>query len=126
MVWPYFGNIQVELQIIDNDMCRNMEAMGLEIKGNFLVRNLDEKGKYNMSNEVGLNQMLINGISALEEVTFKIIFDLIKTPPREKRILLDQFHSLKYPENGYILRDSLMNSDYAYEWNGDHIFTNYV
>jgi membrane-bound transcription factor site-1 protease len=33
---------------------------------------------------------------------------------------------LKYPENGYILRDSLLNSDYPYEWNGDHIFTNYV
>jgi membrane-bound transcription factor site-1 protease len=24
------------------------------------------------------------------------------------------------------LRDSLLNSDYPYEWNGDHIFTNYV
>ncbi len=33
---------------------------------------------------------------------------------------------MKYPENGYILRDSLLNSDYPYEWNGDHIFTNYV
>ena len=52
--------------------------------------------------------------------------DYIKTPPREKRLLIDQYHSLKYPENGYILRDSLLNSEYPYEWNGDHIFTNYV
>lgn len=61
-----------------------------------------------------------------ETVSFKFIFDYIPTPPREKRLLLDQFHSLKYPENGYILRDSLLKSEYPYEWNGDHIFTNFV
>jgi len=33
---------------------------------------------------------------------------------------------LKYPENGFILRDSLNNFDYPFEWNGDHLFTNYV
>lgn len=57
---------------------------------------------------------------------FKLVFDYIKTPHRDKRLLIDQFHSLKYPENGYILRDSLLNSQSSYEWNGDHIFTNYV
>ncbi len=57
---------------------------------------------------------------------FKLFFDFIPTPPRTKRLLFDQFHSLKYPENGYILRDSLLNSEYPYEWNGDHLFTNYV
>jgi membrane-bound transcription factor site-1 protease len=56
----------------------------------------------------------------------KILLDYIPTPQRNKRILFDQFHSLKYPENGYILRDSLLNSDYPYEWNGDHVFTNFV
>lgn len=62
----------------------------------------------------------------IEQVILKLIFDVIPTPERERRVLLDQFHSLKYPENGYILRDSLLNADYPYEWNGDHIFTNYV
>ena len=52
--------------------------------------------------------------------------DYIPTPQRSQRLLIDQFHSLKYPENGYILRDSLLNADYPYEWNGDHIYTNYV
>jgi membrane-bound transcription factor site-1 protease len=59
-------------------------------------------------------------------VVAKVILDYIPTPQRSKRVLLDQYHSLKYPENGYILRDSLLNADYPYEWNGDHIYTNYV
>ena len=62
----------------------------------------------------------------MNKVLFKFILDYIPTPPREKRLLLDQYHSLKYPENGYILRDSLFKNEYPYEWNGDHIFTNYV
>jgi membrane-bound transcription factor site-1 protease len=62
----------------------------------------------------------------LDQATFRLIFDYIPTPPRHRRILFDQYHSLKYPENGYILRDSLLNAEYPYEWNGDHLFTNFV
>ena len=56
----------------------------------------------------------------------RIYLHYFPTPERSRRILFDQFHSLKYPENGYILRDSLLNADYPYEWNGDHLFTNFV
>ena len=58
---------------------------------------------------------------------FEFRFDLIPTPARERRILFDQFHSLKYPEHGFIMKDSL-NTNYQqpYEWTGDHMFTNYV
>ena len=66
------------------------------------------------------------GDAQVEQVVAKVILDYIPTPQRSKRVLLDQYHSLKYPENGYILRDSLLNADYPYEWNGDHIYTNYV
>ena len=56
---------------------------------------------------------------------FPLNFDFIKTPPREKRLLWDQFHNMKFPESNYIPRDSLTNYDYPYEWHGDHPYTNF-
>jgi len=56
---------------------------------------------------------------------FKLSFDYIETPPREKRLLWDQFHNMKFPESNYIPRDSLTNYDYPYEWHGDHPYTNF-
>lgn len=44
--------------------------------------------------------------------------------PRESRVLLDLKHSLKYPDSGYIPRDEDWG-DYAFDWRGDHPFTNY-
>jgi membrane-bound transcription factor site-1 protease len=78
--------------------------------------------------EVRLSAIIkhFQGDAQVEQVVAKVILDYIPTPQRSKRVLLDQYHSLKYPENGYILRDSLLNADYPYEWNGDHIYTNYV
>ena len=49
---------------------------------------------------------------------------LIKKPPRSKRILFDQFHSLRYP-SGYFPRDALRNVEEPFDWNGDHLHTNY-
>lgn len=49
-------------------------------------------------------------------------------PPRDKRLLFDQFHSLNYPSNGFIWKDSLdeetLDSGDPYEWLGDHLYTN--
>lgn len=43
---------------------------------------------------------------------------------REKRILWDQFHSLRYPP-AYIPRDSLDVRNDILDWHGDHPHTNY-
>lgn len=48
---------------------------------------------------------------------------IIPTPPREKRILFDQFHNLRYP-SGYFPRDALSSNFEPFDWNGDHIHTN--
>ncbi len=54
------------------------------------------------------------------------MFDFIKTPERSKRLLYDQFHSLNYPNNGFIWKDSIEDEGDGdpYEWLGDHLFTN--
>lgn len=43
---------------------------------------------------------------------------------REKRILWDQFHSLRYPP-AYIPRDSLDVRNDILDWHGDHPHTNF-
>lgn len=117
MIYPFFSNIKITIKTDDSSlMCQEFSAKDIEVKVSFIIKNL-EKTQIKSEDDEFAN---------IEQVIFKLIFDYIPTPQREKRILLDQFHSLKYPENGYILRDSLLNSDYPYEWNGDHIFTNYV
>lgn len=49
---------------------------------------------------------------------------VIPTPPREKRVLWDQFHNLRYP-SGYFPRDNLEQRSDILDWNGDHPHTNY-
>lgn len=57
-------------------------------------------------------------------VTLPIRVKIIPKPPRHKRILWDQFHSLRYP-SGYLPRDNLnIKSDHL-DWRGDHVHTNF-
>ncbi|CAL8462817.1 g2351 [Coccomyxa elongata] len=57
-------------------------------------------------------------------VKLGIKLEIIPTPPREKRILWDQFHSVRYPP-AYIPRDSLDVRNDILDWHGDHPHTNY-
>mmetsp|Transcript_1171 Transcript_1171/g.3431 ORF Transcript_1171/g.3431 Transcript_1171/m.3431 type:complete len:1157 (-) Transcript_1171:13-3483(-) len=50
--------------------------------------------------------------------------NVIPTPPRENRLLWDQFHSIRYPP-GYIPRDNLDVRSDILDWHGDHPHTNY-
>ncbi|XP_005107775.1 membrane-bound transcription factor site-1 protease [Aplysia californica] len=49
---------------------------------------------------------------------------IIPTPPRNKRILWDQYHNLRYPP-GYFPRDNLRMKNDPLDWNGDHVHTNF-
>lgn len=49
---------------------------------------------------------------------------VISTPPRERRLLWDQFHNLRYP-SGYVPRDNLDEKVDVLDWNGDHVHTNF-
>eukprot|EP01094_Clydonella_sp_ATCC50884_P027382 TRINITY_DN7845_c0_g1_i2.p1 TRINITY_DN7845_c0_g1~~TRINITY_DN7845_c0_g1_i2.p1 ORF type:complete len:971 (+),score=167.58 TRINITY_DN7845_c0_g1_i2:79-2991(+) len=58
------------------------------------------------------------------EVLLPLRVDIIPTPAREKRILWDQFHSLHYPR-AFFPRDHVWSKVDPFDWNGDHIHTNY-
>lgn len=63
-----------------------------------------------------------NGEPSFVELPLKI--NVIPTPPREKRLLWDQFHNLQYPV-AYFPRDDLSVGGDALDWNGDHPHTNF-
>lgn len=58
------------------------------------------------------------------DVTFSVQVSVVTTPPRHKRLLWDQFHSISYP-SGYIPRDNLDVKSDPLDWNGDHPHTNF-
>ncbi|KAJ6645451.1 Membrane-bound transcription factor site-1 protease, partial [Pseudolycoriella hygida] len=57
-------------------------------------------------------------------VSFPMRVKIIPRPPRHKRILWDQYHSLRYPP-GYLPRDNLKIKSDPLDWRADHIHTNF-
>ncbi|XP_041986880.1 membrane-bound transcription factor site-1 protease [Aricia agestis] len=49
---------------------------------------------------------------------------IIPVPVRERRLLWDQYHSLRYP-SGYFPRDDLKAKHDPLDWHADHIHTNF-
>lgn len=47
---------------------------------------------------------------------------VVERPPREKIVLWDQYHSIKYPP-AYIPSDG--SSSDMLDWHGDHLHTNF-
>ncbi|XP_017470330.1 PREDICTED: membrane-bound transcription factor site-1 protease isoform X2 [Rhagoletis zephyria] len=62
--------------------------------------------------------------TVLTKINFPLKVAVIPKPPRNKRILWDQFHSLKYPP-GYIPRDNLKIKSDPLDWRADHLHTNF-
>lgn len=57
-------------------------------------------------------------------VSLPIRMRIIARPSRQKRILWDQYHSLRYPP-GYLPRDNLKMKSDPLDWRADHIHTNF-
>jgi membrane-bound transcription factor site-1 protease len=57
-------------------------------------------------------------------VALPLAIELAPVPPREYRLLWDQFHSLAYP-GGFFPRDSLRDISDPLDWHGDHPSTNF-
>uniref|UniRef100_A0A0K8VMR6 Membrane-bound transcription factor site-1 protease n=1 Tax=Bactrocera latifrons TaxID=174628 RepID=A0A0K8VMR6_BACLA len=58
------------------------------------------------------------------KIDFPLKVTVIPKPPRNKRIIWDQYHSLKYPP-GYIPRDNLKIKSDPLDWRADHLHTNF-
>eukprot|EP00484_Ammonia_sp_Unknown_P013892 CAMPEP_0197072576 /NCGR_PEP_ID=MMETSP1384-20130603/210168_1 /TAXON_ID=29189 /ORGANISM="Ammonia sp." /LENGTH=1087 /DNA_ID=CAMNT_0042511397 /DNA_START=88 /DNA_END=3351 /DNA_ORIENTATION=+ len=60
----------------------------------------------------------------LHKLSIPYSLNIIPTPPRNQRILWDQYHNLAYPL-GYFPRDDLEKTNDMLDWFGDHLHTNY-
>jgi len=68
----------------------------------------------------------VNGTKTFHKFVLRLPMNvqIIPTPPRDKRVLWDQFHNLRYPK-GYFPRDDLSTKNDLLDWNADHIHTNF-
>ncbi|AED92735.1 Subtilisin-like protease SBT6.1 [Arabidopsis thaliana] len=106
VIWPWTGYLALHMQIKEE----GAQFTG-EIEGNVTVKVYSPPA----SGESGPRR---------STCSLQLKLKVIPTPPRAKRILWDQFHSIKYPP-GYIPRDSLDVRNDILDWHGDHLHTNF-
>ncbi|GAA0146676.1 serine protease [Lithospermum erythrorhizon] len=106
VIWPWTGHLALHMQIKDE----GAQFSG-EIEGNVSVT---------IYNPPAPGESEPRRSTCVLHLKLKVI----PTPPRSKRILWDQFHSIKYPP-GYIPRDSLDVRNDILDWHGDHLHTNF-
>ncbi|XP_012076700.1 subtilisin-like protease SBT6.1 isoform X2 [Jatropha curcas] len=106
VIWPWTGYLALHMQIKEE----GAQFSG-EIEGNVTLRVYSppapgEKGRRSST------------------CVLQLKLKVVPTPARSKRVLWDQFHSIKYPP-GYIPRDSLDVRNDILDWHGDHLHTNF-
>lgn len=107
VIWPWTGYLALYMQIKEE----GAQFSG-EIEGNVTVK------VYSPS------PLGEKGLRRSSTCTLQLKLKVVPTPPRSKRVLWDQFHSIKYPP-GYIPRDSLDVRNDILDWHGDHLHTNF-
>ncbi|KAI4377106.1 hypothetical protein MLD38_014791 [Melastoma candidum] len=106
VIWPWTGYLALYMQIKEE----GAQYSG-EIEGNVTVKvySPPAPGEKSRRRSTCVLQLKVK---------------VVPTPPRSRRILWDQFHSIKYPP-GYIPRDSLDVRNDILDWHGDHLHTNF-
>ncbi|XP_022729283.1 subtilisin-like protease SBT6.1 isoform X2 [Durio zibethinus] len=106
VIWPWTGYLALHMQIKEE----GAHFSGV-IEGNVTIRiySPPAQGEKAARSSTCVLQLKLN---------------VVPTPPRSKRVLWDQFHSIKYPP-GYIPRDSLDVRNDILDWHGDHLHTNF-
>lgn len=105
-LWPWSGWMSVH--IVVNDYGQNFEGQAL--------------GHVSVTIETPTTNDPSEKMNTT--VTFAIRCKIIPKPPRQKRILWDQWHNLRYPP-GYLPKDSLKIKQDPLDWRSDHIHTNF-
>ena len=106
VLWPWSGYLAVYVRVKATGRGVSGRATG---KVKFTVLSPPAKGETKLRRSV---------------VEVPMTFQIIPTPPREKRILWSQYHSVRYPP-GYIPRDNLDVKSDILDWHGDHPHTNF-
>ena len=105
-LWPWSGNLGIRIRV--KKEAKNFQGTAEGI----VVVNVLSPGK--------------PGDKKLQKLTatLPIRVRIIRTPNRNKRILWDQYHNVRYPP-GFFPRDDLAAGSSPFDWNADHIHTNF-
>lgn len=76
------------------------------------------------SDSSGINDASLQKGTHQSNVSIPLRVEVVHTPPREKRVLWDQFHNVQYPP-AYVPRDNLGARSETLDWHGDHPHTNF-
>ncbi|KAF7233274.1 hypothetical protein EG68_08654 [Paragonimus skrjabini miyazakii] len=108
-LWPWTGYLAVHLQVESelDDPVPSVRFSG--IAEGYITLTVVSHDKFGAPLQTHLN--------------LPIRVQIIPTPNRSRRVLYDQFHSIRYP-SGYIPRDDLTRKSEPLDWLGDHIHTN--
>eukprot|EP00475_Leptophrys_vorax_P037697 TRINITY_DN6531_c0_g1_i3.p1 TRINITY_DN6531_c0_g1~~TRINITY_DN6531_c0_g1_i3.p1 ORF type:complete len:542 (+),score=158.69 TRINITY_DN6531_c0_g1_i3:237-1628(+) len=96
-IWPWSGFFAIEIKVAEQ-----------------VSREIDVRGEIVFT---------VESSNLSSDVQIPIRLKVIPTPPRERRILWDQFHQLRYP-SGFFPKDNL-DVENVLDWNGDHPHTNF-
>jgi len=105
-LWPYSGYLALYVRVKDQGAESSGIASG---RVRFTVASPGARGELN---------------PRISEVELSLKVRVVPTPSREKRLLWDQFHNVRYPP-GYIPRDNLDIKHDVLDWHGDHPHTNF-
>lgn len=105
-LWPYSGYLALYVRVKDEGASESGIASG---RVRFTVASPGARGE---------NKPRVSEV----EMTLRV--NIIPTPNREKRLLWDQFHNVRYPP-GYIPRDNIDIRHDVLDWHGDHPHTNF-
>ncbi|XP_075163692.1 membrane-bound transcription factor site-1 protease isoform X2 [Haematobia irritans] len=105
ILWPWSGWMAVKISVNNN-------GCGIECVAEGFVRLFVD------TISIG------HDIVSRHAIDFPIKVKITPKPPRQKRILWDQFHNIQYP-HGYMPRDNLRIKSDPLDWRGDHIHTNF-
>ena len=103
-IWPYHGYLALHISVLDSGKDFTGIASGDVI---FTVTSPPAQGESE---------------PRVSTVKVPVKVRVIPTPPREKRILWDQFHSISYP-SGFLPSDNRKKDQL--DWLGDHPHTNF-
>uniref|UniRef100_A0A336MN80 Membrane-bound transcription factor site-1 protease n=1 Tax=Culicoides sonorensis TaxID=179676 RepID=A0A336MN80_CULSO len=109
ILWPWSGWMAV--QIVSTEASEKFEGIA---QGHISLSVYSLVQEPNTGNEKTVKST----------IRFPIKVRIIPRPPRSKRVLWDQYHSLRYP-SGYLPRDNLKIKSDHLDWRGDHIHTNF-
>ena len=106
MLWPWSGYLAMYVRVKSSAATLSGRASGTV---SFAVASPPGRGETEPRRSV---------------VEASFAFEIAPTPPRERRVLWSQYHSLRYPP-GYVPRDDLDVKADILDWHGDHPHTNF-